>query len=345
MGVTVNTISGGGGSATTDASELIAGTLDSARLDTDVTVEGNTFNGANQLVKLDGTSKLPAVDGSNLTGLGGGGGTVQDATTKAIKVVTEVGTAGNARGTNAVDLQVTRSSASQVASGASAFQVGMNCTASGVESVAMGRDTSATASRSVALGSFTAASGLYSFASGANTAGSGQSSTALGQSTTASEFYSIAVGGFSVASQRGQFAHSGYKISSSGDSQYSRFVSRWQTTDATPVEMSINSSSILTRITLPSGKTWRFVIELVAKKTSNGDTFAATYVGAIKRVGTATSLVGTVTERDKVNDAGASTWSVAVTADDTNESLKIEVTGAASTTINWCAVVHLTEVA
>jgi hypothetical protein len=34
-----------------------------------VTKEGNTFNGASQLVKLDANSKLPAVDGSNLTNL------------------------------------------------------------------------------------------------------------------------------------------------------------------------------------------------------------------------------------------------------------------------------------
>jgi hypothetical protein len=34
-----------------------------------VTKQGNTFNGAEQLVQLDATAKLPAVDGSNLTNL------------------------------------------------------------------------------------------------------------------------------------------------------------------------------------------------------------------------------------------------------------------------------------
>ena len=34
-----------------------------------VTKQGNTFNGASQLVQLDASSKLPAVDGSNLTNL------------------------------------------------------------------------------------------------------------------------------------------------------------------------------------------------------------------------------------------------------------------------------------
>lgn len=36
-----------------------------------VTAQGNTFNNANQLVKLDGSSFLPAVNGSNLTNLNG----------------------------------------------------------------------------------------------------------------------------------------------------------------------------------------------------------------------------------------------------------------------------------
>ena len=35
----------------------------------DVTKMGNTFNGADELVQLDATGKLPAVDGSNLTNL------------------------------------------------------------------------------------------------------------------------------------------------------------------------------------------------------------------------------------------------------------------------------------
>ena len=37
------------------------------------TLQGNTFNGANQLVQLDGTSKLPAIDGSQLLNLPGDG--------------------------------------------------------------------------------------------------------------------------------------------------------------------------------------------------------------------------------------------------------------------------------
>jgi hypothetical protein len=54
---------------TTNASNISSGTLADARLSSLVTTQGNTFNTANKLVQLDTNSKLPAVDGSNLTNL------------------------------------------------------------------------------------------------------------------------------------------------------------------------------------------------------------------------------------------------------------------------------------
>jgi hypothetical protein len=54
---------------TTNASNISSGTLDDSRLTSAVTLQSNTFNGAEQLVKLDASAKLPAIDGSNLTNL------------------------------------------------------------------------------------------------------------------------------------------------------------------------------------------------------------------------------------------------------------------------------------
>ena len=54
---------------TTNASNISSGTLSDSRLSSAVTKQGNTFNGASQLVQLDASAKLPAVDGSNLTNL------------------------------------------------------------------------------------------------------------------------------------------------------------------------------------------------------------------------------------------------------------------------------------
>lgn len=54
---------------TTNANNISSGTLNDARLSANVTLQGNTFNAASKLVQLDANSKLPAVDGSNLTNL------------------------------------------------------------------------------------------------------------------------------------------------------------------------------------------------------------------------------------------------------------------------------------
>jgi hypothetical protein len=54
---------------TTNATNITSGTLGDARLSSNVTTQGNTFNAANKLVQLDATAKLPAVDGSQLTNL------------------------------------------------------------------------------------------------------------------------------------------------------------------------------------------------------------------------------------------------------------------------------------
>lgn len=57
-----NSIDGGG---------LQNATVPDAALSSNVTLQGNAFNSANKLVRLDGTGKLPAVDGSALTSLTG----------------------------------------------------------------------------------------------------------------------------------------------------------------------------------------------------------------------------------------------------------------------------------
>lgn len=58
-----------GTNAVVSATNITSGTLPDARLSANVTVQGNSFNTASKLVQLDGSTKLPAVDGSQLTAL------------------------------------------------------------------------------------------------------------------------------------------------------------------------------------------------------------------------------------------------------------------------------------
>lgn len=83
-GTTTASAFNGSGSALTalNASSLSSGTLADARLSTNVTVQGNTFNGASQLVQTTAGGALPALSGANLTSLNGSNissGTVADA--------------------------------------------------------------------------------------------------------------------------------------------------------------------------------------------------------------------------------------------------------------------------
>lgn len=82
-------------------------------------------------------------------------------------------TAGNAKGTDAVDLQPARSAVTQVASGANAFLVGKNSTASGADSVAIGDTNVASAANSVAIGDTNTASGVGAVALGTGSTASG----------------------------------------------------------------------------------------------------------------------------------------------------------------------------
>lgn len=53
-----------------------------------ITTQGNTFNGASQLVQLDGTGKLPAIDGSQLTNLSTGSAPTNMVTTDTSQTIT-----------------------------------------------------------------------------------------------------------------------------------------------------------------------------------------------------------------------------------------------------------------
>jgi hypothetical protein len=52
-----------------NASVINAGTINDARISNNITKQGNTFNGASQLVQLNASTQLPALNGVNLTTL------------------------------------------------------------------------------------------------------------------------------------------------------------------------------------------------------------------------------------------------------------------------------------
>jgi len=198
------------------------------------------------------------------------------------------------------------------------------------------------------------ASGLSSFvgAGFGNTASSNATGILSGVSNVASGIYSAVVGG-TYGSTRGILANIVLPAAnnpfnaSAGASQAALLVLGKQTTDATPVVITCNGSAAGTtnQVILPNNSAYYFRGTVVAGVTGGGNTKGWTIEGVIKRGANAaaTSLVGTPVLNLIAQDAGASTWVIAVTADTTNGGLAVTFTGQAATTIRCVAKIETTE--
>jgi hypothetical protein len=239
-------------------------------------------------------------------------------------------TGGNARGLRAVDFQTERTGAAQVASGTRSFiAAGIRNSATNDNAFSSGFQCAATGSGSACLGG------------DQNTASNSGSGTILGSSNTASGQYSLALGGrHGIADRYGMHAHAPTRFAVNGDAQRARFVMRNKTTTNAAVELFLDGSAA--RLTIPSGKYLTGTINIAGIKSDG--TAAASYIRqfSIKNVAGTTSLVGTV---NTVGTDEAASTSISITANDTNDALKVEVTGITSETWRWVAAVDVVEVA
>lgn len=265
-------------------------------------------------------------------------------------------TGGNARGDNAICMVSGRNAATQVSSGAQSIAIGYRATASGQFSVALGNST-ASGQYGVALGQATASS-VNTFATGTSATASGQYSAAIGRSISASGNYSYVLGNFSSATsdsgfalggearadRLGMFAYSVSGVSGEGTSQRAWFFLRQKTTTNSAVELTLNGAvaGATNRLTIPSGKYLTGTINIAGIKSDG--TAAASYIRqfSIKNVAGTTSLVGTV---NTIGTDQAASTSISITANDTNDALKVDVTGITSETWRWVASVDVVEVA
>jgi hypothetical protein len=254
---------------------------------------------------------------------------------------------------------------------------GGNNTATGSYSfIGGGGDAGTAGNRNVASGDWSTvgggrtniASNLYAVISGGfNNTASGQFSSVLGGGfNQALGFGSSVAGGFANYSNatysqilNGQYGttrgiESNFVISSSaplggslGLTQSAILIIAVQTTDATATVLRCSASAAATtnQVILPNNSAYFFTGEVVAGVTGGGDTKGWKIEGVIKRGANAasTALVGTPTVTSTYADAGASTWTIAVTADTTNGGLAVTFTGQASTTIRTVAKISTVE--
>jgi len=140
-----------------------------------------------------------------------------------------------------------------------------------------------------------------------------------------------------------ELVHDSGNFSSDGDARTGQYVLRAQTTDASVTEMFIDGSSV--RLDLPNDSTWAFEITVCARRTDVNDESAYyKFEGAIDRNATAATTALVQSGGIKTSDEDTAAWDVTLSADTTNGSLKLAVTGEAAKSINWVAFVRTVEV-
>ena len=240
---------------------------------------------------------------------------------------------GNARGTNAVDLQFgSRGGATQVASGNSSFLCGFQSTSSGNTSVCFGVQNTASGAQSVCIGgNASSATGAQSIVAGGGPSGAGN---------TASSTCAATLGGLrALADRYSMHAHSAGQFAAIGDAQRARFVLRCKTTTNTAVEMALDGAT--TYLGIPSGKVIACTINISG--VSSTGAAVAHYVRqyAVKNVGGTSSEVYAPVTIGTDNAAGTV---IALSANNTDDTLRIAVTGIAAETWRWVASVDAVEI-
>jgi hypothetical protein len=195
-------------------------------------------------------------------------------------------------------------------------------------------------------------SGVSSFvgAGQANVASAPNSSTLGGFNNQATGTGSVVIGGRNGTTRliNGFIAlNASSEPLASATTQAGVLVLSRQTTDATATVLAsdANAASTTNQVILPNNSAYFFRGEVVSGVTGGGNTKGWTIEGVIKRGANAasTTLVGTPTVTSSFADAGASAWTIAVTADTTNGGLAVTFTGQAATTIRTVAQIRTTE--
>jgi len=321
----------------------------------------------------------PAPDGTAVGGNARGNGAIdfqriRDTNTKVASGTRSVIINGNNNTASATYAAVISGNAN-IASAEAALASGQS-TASGAYSTALGVAT-ASGNRSAALGGGRAL-GQFSFSAGEISTGgaSGDFSVALGYRNTASGTASFAVNGgmagigggniasgnFSSAFGRGSRAYLMGQIALASYDNHAQtsFVDvRSIVTGNTITELFINGTTERLVPALPtgqaSGRIWNARIQCVATVVTQGtgtapagSSFIQTYDVGIKRIGNTTTLIGGAPiATSATGDNAMSGANFIITADDTNEALKVEFqppsTVGSDTVIRAIATIYLTE--
>jgi len=130
-------------------------------------------------------------------------------------------------------------------------------------------------------------------------------------------------------------------ISSNGDAQTMVTVAKGTSTNGSEASLLVNGDTIK----LPSSgmnKAWAFKVQIVALDNSNSNANAYWLNGLIKNIGGTTSMIGIGVSSTAIEDDTGVTGAT-ITADDTNDALKVTFQGKAETTWDAVATIWITQ--
>lgn len=175
----------------------------------------------------------------------------------------------------------------------------------------------------------------------------GANAVAIGSGAAASASGSLAIGNGSSAVLFGANARANGDFATAGDAQSIKVLYRIITTTAAATEMFLDGATATQRLVLPTNSAWTFQVRIVCRRTDATGVYGSwLFSGLIWRDATAasTTINGTTkTVIGRVGGLGGANDPV-VSADTTNGSLKIAVTGLTGDTIRWVADADLVQV-
>ena len=173
----------------------------------------------------------------------------------------------------------------------------------------------------------------------------GTNAVAIGSGSAAGGTGSFAVGDGSSAAIIGSKAFANGKFATAGDAQHGVYVVRNLTSTASETELFLDGVTGTQRIVVPNNSVWTFDILVAARRTdATGGGAGYRFVGVLRKDTTAGSITFVGTPSKSVIGETNTAWNAVLTADTTNGSLKVAVTGEAAKTIRWVATVQTTEV-
>ena len=266
---------------------------------------------------------------------------------------------GDMRGSQAVDLQSSRTASAQVASGAYSFTAGDSNRASAYASVALGSQNTSSANYTFAAGYGCLASGNNAVSMGGGNTSAGQYAVSLGSNTSASSAYAFAAGCYSTANGYAGVAlgynatnnsiickfSMGSVSSALGGAQTGILALTNTATNATPLALTSDQAaqSTTNQLILPNSSAQTFFGLIVARRQASGGTQAASWrvEGLIRREANAASTVLVASTVTAISNVPG--WALALTADTTNGGLAVTFTGAAATNVRVVASLYTAE--